>query len=1053
MFETFKDLLRARADKKQKDLFSYIDLEMNLPQDSYALGTRSGPIMTLYRLEGIAAVHGKKELAAAINGLQGMFAMLYSNDKSPGGKPIISWSYEQRVDSVTVSKEIKRETAGTVNAANKLGFEYNYIQEQLDTQNGALCHTEDIYIAIWTTPNRATEEDLLSPVEKQVKRETSQRRRLHTDLFPNAHSPFTFASDTLKTHEGHRAALEEALQSFNALYQRLLAKKAAATLQYQLDREVSEMHSPLQFVDDKEVDVRHNSLALDPETGRPSLSGLFIPALAEQFNCRQMRDEDIGDGQLLRLGNTYYSVHELQPFPKSKVTFNRLAAKMSKMNFRMTSIISMPDYGLLDHINDTMIAFGRSGEENRKAYVQKQYRQFLANQGHPIVCMQTFIVIIGTDPRQVQRDAETFNRALHDWGKAAMRFDNVDPVETFVCSIAGLRYRSHSQGALINTNKVPIMLPHQRAAKLWTGGGMTFRSNDGKPLYFQPSGSGGQTFDISLFIAQPRQGKSLLMNIKNLIALIKEGGATLNLLTIIDVGPTSKGLLQLIRLLLRKRLGTVAAKKLIFEHTWDPNRGNWSYNPLEIRLGQTMPAQEEVAIMLNFYRAVCADGRTGETPEYTDRILGKLIQLAFQKCRTGKPKLVDGSTPASLRDAIKQLNLPIEQGKHTYYSLRDQLFERGEEELALYAHRLALPLAGDLLDVLHTGSQELEHYKQTSQVAIDNIRTRLSEHIENMDYLTRPTTLDIQDAHVVCFDMRPVLANAAGASKNEAFAQYLMAMSVGMKNFFLTQDMVRRVPERYQHYWKERVNRYSNLDKTLSLDEWHSVTVKKTTDSGREVSMPVAGAELINFFAKEGPKWKLSINMASHESSDFTAGIKGIASNVFLYSGFSGEAKANVISDFGLTNSTAADVLGSLHGPRPGVGNEILHIVKNFEVANTKASQFVQRVKFLCCGPLLWGLSTDSDDLPHKLRLEQEYGDSQWLQALINLFPSGSMKGTRDQIKQRLREELQTGDEEIEDLTADKEADIEEQLYMMVTREIDRIHSTGVVNEIVNNLK
>src|SRR4029077_14706816 len=100
-------------------------------------------------------------------------------------------------------------------------------------------------------------------------------------------------------------------------------------------------------------------------------------------------------------------------------------------------------------------------------------------------------------------------------------------------------------------SEVVSMLPITRPASPWQTGALLFRSPDGKPWPFQP-GSSQQTTWIDLIYARPGSGKSVLSNALNLALCLSAGIKRLPRIAVVDVGPSSSGLISLLQEGLRR---------------------------------------------------------------------------------------------------------------------------------------------------------------------------------------------------------------------------------------------------------------------------------------------------------------------------------------------------------------------------------------------------------------------------------------------------------------------------------------------------------------------
>ncbi|MFV8385671.1 hypothetical protein ACNO5E_16395, partial [Vibrio parahaemolyticus] len=224
--------------------------------------------------------------------------------------------------------------------------------------------------------------------------------------------------------------------------------------------------------------------------------------------------------------------------------------------------------------------------------------------------------------------------------------------------------------------------------------------------------------------------------------------------------------------------------------------------------------------------------------------------------------------------------------------------------------------------------------------------------------------------------------------------------------------------------------KYGHLPKCLAWDEWHALSVKETHD-GKEYSKSQAGAEYVDFLIREAPKWDLSVSLASHRVADFTETMIGMSTNRFFFSGLEEEEIEVIRTKIGLTDSEVQALKDGLQSPKKGVGNEIFYQFKANNVSGSDKGVFSAKVKYLCSGLLMWALSTDKKDMPHKIRLAREHGDKDWLSALYRAFPDGSMAGIRQEILKEMRESLES-DEKVEG----RASDVEEYLYEKVLKEL-----------------
>ena len=85
-----------------------------------------------------------------------------------------------------------------------------------------------------------------------------------------------------------------------------------------------------------------------------------------------------------------------------------------------------------------------------------------------------------------------------------------------------------------------------RAASPWEEGSLLFRTQDGKIMPFAPN-SAEQAAWIDLGVAPMGGGKSVFLNAFNFAFVTQAGLSRLPWLSIVDVGPSSSGLITLLK--------------------------------------------------------------------------------------------------------------------------------------------------------------------------------------------------------------------------------------------------------------------------------------------------------------------------------------------------------------------------------------------------------------------------------------------------------------------------------------------------------------------------
>ncbi|NCO46011.1 MAG: hypothetical protein GW890_06180, partial [Vibrio sp.] len=587
----------------------------------------------------------------------------------------------------------------------------------------------------------------------------------HDSLFKGSANPFLSDSQTIKAHRTNVDFATEVLRNAGIICDVIPAKKAA---QWILIRTNSDVHkyTPLKFIDDKRVGQSSvGSWLVNPVTGDIDVSAFMAPPLSEQLARQSVIEERFQDG-ILRQGNRFYATHTVDVMPKQQISFNRLKKVLKKIPFRMTFLLKPKPTNLLAKVNESINRyFGGVSEMNKEYYRQIKLIGAMQEEfDYPPINLQILIVTWGDSVQDVMRLSHQINQSIVDWGGARMDYDNISPFQTFFSSIPGVNMISHSDGCLIGADKLVKLLPHQIESSLNEYGPLIFRHESGKICAYNPNNR-YQDYDYTIFLARPRQGKSLLMNAKLIVSIMMEGAAHFPLMTSMDIGPSSEGALQLLRLMLQDKHGKEQAKRMVVSQKWDPENGRWKANPLDIRLGRTTPTNQEKMFIQNFYASVCAESETGIPVEGGVDVIVALIDKIYlelqepHKCKRFNPAIAPRLTTLAAKYSIKTTvpNLINEQEVEykSYFELRDEFFIAGSMEGASLSHRLAMTTVDSLTELLSTDTAINKRFEKIYPGVIDKIRHKLQTHRSSMPHLANYTTLDFSDAHIISFDLKP----------------------------------------------------------------------------------------------------------------------------------------------------------------------------------------------------------------------------------------------------------------------------------------------------------
>ncbi len=137
-------------------------------------------------------------------------------------------------------------------------------------------------------------------------------------------------------------------------------------------------------------------------------------------------------------------------------------------------------------------------------------------------------------------------QAAESWGYCQVSNIVGDPLEGVLSSAMGISCASTAPAAIAPMADVMRLIPWQRPSSPFDKGALLLRTPDGKAWPYQ-TGTNLTTTWFDLIFAQPGAGKSVLMNSLNLGTCLSPGLSKLPFVAVIDIGPSSSGLISLIK--------------------------------------------------------------------------------------------------------------------------------------------------------------------------------------------------------------------------------------------------------------------------------------------------------------------------------------------------------------------------------------------------------------------------------------------------------------------------------------------------------------------------
>jgi len=529
---------------------------------------------------------------------------------------------------------------------------------------------------------------------------------------------------------------------------------------------------------------------------------------------------------------------------------------------------------------------------------------------------------------------------------------------------------------------------------------LLLRTQDGKIIPFAPNSS-EQAAWTDLGVAPMGGGKSVFLNALNFAFVTQAGLSRLPWLSIVDVGPSSSGLITLLKENLppeKKHLAAYHRLRMTPEH---------SINPFDTPLGCRKPLPSHKAFLINFLSLLCTPFGDSAPGDSVPGMLGRAIDLAYEelsdftngnKARKYQPKVMP-----ELHRLLLAENVPLDTHT-TWWEMVDKLYERGFVHEAFQAQRYAVPTLGDISTQINQNQGIINTYKSEAR---QDVWRSIVDAIEAYVILKEPTRFDLGDAQIVSLDLDEVAPCGGATADRQSAVMYMLARHVLGARFFLMPADVALMPEKYQGYHAERIEAIREDPKRMCYDEAHRVTMNKSVSGQLLADMTT--------IARESRKWNLSLGLYSQDIKDIPEIIIDLATMIVILGAGTDRSIEDMVSRFGL-NGACTDALRHLGKPGPAGSN----LVALFRTGSG-LSQLV--LSLTAGGQALWAFSTTTEDVAIRNNLYKRMGSSEALVRLSVSFPGGSAKS---EVERRRR------------LVAD-ESGVDD-------------HVTNVIHEIVNEV-
>ncbi|MCX7118032.1 MAG: type IV secretion protein IcmB [Legionellales bacterium] len=943
---------------------SYCELET--ADDSDVLVFHDGSLVSILRVEGVTALAGADEFDRLVEGLTNAFQPAMGR---PGHALQVYFSHDKQ----NIKKLIRDIYAPAEATKKRLDLNLDDLFSERVDFLSQYCAEERVYFVLITRPFNLMSDQLKIAHKSKLK----MIKDLKAPSFKFSQTVYAAIPELRDTHSAYVRSVMNEMDTLDLYANLLNVHDSLHAIRMTADPDFT--------ADDWRATLPGDSLPVrEMNNFEGDVSDLLWPSLAKQVIPR---DAEVIDRRTVLVGSKIYSSAYIDLFPKDIRPFISLFSRILPTHIPWRISFLLESEGLatikLKGLLASILSF--SSAQNRLISDSVNLLKYLhINTDESMIRLR---VVASTwapegELSLLRRRSSELVKAIQGWGSTDVSEMCGDPFSGFVATMLATTTASPAVPTIAPLSQIMSMLPITRPASPWATGALLLRSPDGKPWPFQP-GSSQQTTWIDLVYARPGSGKSVLSNTLNLALCLSAGLTRLPRISIIDIGPSSSGLISLLKEALP------AEKRHLVAYYRLRMTPEYSINPFDTQLGCRYPTALERSFLVNFLTLLTTPLGAEKPYDAMPDLIGMVVDELYKS-------FSDDSNPTPYSPGVEQfIDSILEEigfvrdSKSTWWEVTDALFSAGFEHEAMLSQRYAMPLLADAASICRTSSVEDLYEKVTSPTGeslINAFSRMISGAVREYPILSRVTAFDMGDARVVSLDLDEVAKSGGDAADRQTSVMYMLARYVLARSYYLTEESMNNTPAQYQAYHKERIGEIREDPKRIVYDEFH------------RTSKSAAVREQVIIDMREGRKWKVQIALLSQSVDDFDPVMIDFATSIYIMDAGPTQAVEKTCAIFGLSETAKIALRTRVHGPREGGAT----FLAQFATKNGISVQLLT----LTLGPIeLWAFSTTSEDAMVRNELYRHLGPAEARRFLATLFPDGSVVKEVSERLNRLKQE------------------------------------------------
>jgi intracellular multiplication protein IcmB len=632
----------------------------------------------------------------------------------------------------------------------------------------------------------------------------------------------------------------------------------------------------------------------------PNVDAYTYSSIGRQIAAGSV-DRGAGMDSVVQVGTRFVASQIMELSPTTAKPFDDLLEHVGDLNVPLR--LSMTFYGGADKwLNSISLKKGLAYlatltfPANARISAAGETMTEQVEQGGKTACGISISVSTWADDKKTaQERSKKLGRAIDSWGDIQSSPEVGDPFLAFTATVPG--WSDNLRHSVVTTvDKMLISLPVSVISSPWKEGVLFFKNKQGGIFPYQPLSSEQQTSNVLAF-APPGGGKSVLISTLILAAILDPVLEGLPRIAAIDIGNSSKGVINLLREISPPELRDK------FRHIEFELTDRFGINVMDTRLGCPYPTSAERGFLTNFLTLMFTPIGSRKPIDDAATIAMTLLDEVYRSCYEDNPqKYIAGQDPEVTSWLENQRDFEVNK-RTTWWQVVYHAMDKHCYDIAGKAQRFAVPTIKMLSGILTMSDTLKSLYgdDNSSKLLLD-ARRMLLGFVGQYPSLCKASTFDFQETDVCIFDLNKVTQDTGDEGTRRTSIAYMVSRFLLGKDFLTNKDILMEMPPQAQEFYKSKVAQLEVVRKYLIYDEFHRT-------QGAEAVRRTVLDDMRN-----GRKFNLMVFLASQNFEDFDDDIIKQATVRFVLRVDSPEDAGELVKKYGWSETVRLALLRDVKG-------------------------------------------------------------------------------------------------------------------------------------------